>query len=62
MRKFLAALNNGIGACTGLGTYLMNMQRRCMGGKRPTDCDGVPSWTEARKDYHAAMKARSFSQ
>ena len=61
MRTFLAALNNGIAACTGLGTYMMNLQRRCFGSKRPSDCDGNPSWDEARKDYHAAMKARSLS-
>ena len=60
MRKFLAALNHGLAACSGFGTYLMGLQRPCVKSKRSSDCDGIPSLEEARKDYQAALRTRSF--
>jgi len=60
MRKFIAALNHRVGASSGFDAYLMSLQRPCVRSKRSSDCDGIPSADEARKDYRAAMMNWTF--
>ena len=60
MKKFIAALNHRIGLSSGFGTYLTSMRHPCLRSKKPSDCDGIPSREEARKDYRAAMETRTF--
>ena len=59
MRNFFAALSHRVGASSSFGTYLVALQRRCARTKRPSDCDGIPSMDEARKDYQAATRTRN---
>ncbi len=56
MRNFLAALKHRVGGGSGFGTYMADLQRPCLESKRPSDCDGIPSPDEARKDYQVAVR------
>ncbi len=56
MRNFFAALKHRVEAGSSFGTYMAGLQRPCLESKRPSDCDGIPSPDEARKDYQAAVR------
>lgn len=58
MSRFFTALKNRLGSGSGFDTYLVGLQRPCLRSKRTSDCDGIPSPDEARKDYQAALRIR----
>lgn len=60
MSRFIAALKHRFGAGSGFGSYLVGLQRPCYRSRRPSDCDGIPSVDEARKDYQAAVRNQTF--
>lgn len=60
MRDFITALKRRVGAGSGFGAYLVGLQRPCLRSKRPSNCDGMPSLDEARKDYQAAVRTQRY--
>ena len=60
MSSFIAALRHRVGASLGFGAYLSDLQRPCLTSKRSSDCDGIPSLEEARKDYQAAATTQRY--
>lgn len=60
MRNFFASLKQRVGESSKFDSYLVGLQRPCLKSKRPSDCDGIPSMEEARKDYQAAGKSQRF--
>lgn len=45
-------------ACSDFGSYFITFHRRCFKSGRREDCEGLPTFDEARKDYQDAVRSK----
>lgn len=60
IRRFLSTLGSLAHSCSEFGNYFMSFQRRCYKSGRSSDCEGVPTLDEARRDYRKMLRSKNL--
>ena len=58
IRRFFSTLGLIGHTCSDFGHFFMSSQRRCFESGRSSDCEGIPTPEEARRDFRAMMRSR----
>ena len=58
IHRFSTRLRSLGKACSDFGTYFTALNHKCFKSGRKEDCEGGPTFDEARKDYRDAVRFR----